>query len=47
MTGVKGRKTKYQTFDTSQLYVYAKSHLDEGVPTTATDIVHSKMGDHT
>ena len=47
MTGVKGRKTKYQTFDTSQLFVYAKSHLDEGVPTTATDIVHSKVGDHT
>ena len=46
MTGVKGRKTKYQTFDTSQLFVYAKTHLDEGVPTTATDIVSLNMGDH-
>ena len=49
LTGVKGRRTKYQTFDTSQLIVSAdrwerrrvvtRSTLDEGQVTTATDIV--------
>ena len=27
MTGVEGRRTKFQTFDTSQLFLFAKSNL--------------------
>ena len=39
ITGVKGRRTKFQTFDTAQLIVYANSKRDENVITTATDVV--------
>ena len=38
VTGVKGRRTKFQTFDTAQLIVYANSKRDENVITTATDV---------
>lgn len=37
LTGVQGRRTKYQTFDTSQLFVFAQSHLKEDVATTEYD----------
>lgn len=42
MTGVEGRRTKFQTFDTSQLFLFAKSNLqNEEVSTHST--VHAGL----
>lgn len=44
LTGAKGRRTKFQTFDTAQLIVFAKSHRDEGAESTASDVVEAWKG---
>ena len=45
MTGVQGRRTKYQSFDTSQLLVYAESKMNEDIQTSEYDKVRDEDDD--